>query len=166
MDLTAKFSKIKTFVFDVDGVFTNGTVLMLESGELVRQMSAKDGFAIRLAIAQGYRICLITGGTHSGILARLHALGVDAIYTGIEHKLPVFREYLVQNELQEDTVLYCGDDIPDLPVLKEVFLSACPQDAAPELLEICDYISSKPGGHGCVRDLVEKVLKIQQKWPY
>jgi len=166
MDLLEKFSGIKTLIFDVDGVFTNGTVLMLESGELVRQMSARDGFAIRLAIDKGYRICIITGGTHSGILGRLEALGVDEIYTGIDHKLPVFREYLTRKNIHPESVLYCGDDLPDLPVLKEVFLSACPNDAAPELLEHCDYISPKPGGHGCVRDLIEKVLKSQKNWPY
>jgi len=166
MDLTAKFSRIRTLIFDVDGVFTNGTVLMLESGEIARQMSARDAFAIRLAVEKAYRICIITGGTKSGVLDRLKTLGIDDIYSGIDNKLPVFLEYLASGNIQPDTVLYCGDDLPDLPVLKEVFLSVCPNDAAPELLEVCDYISPKGGGNGCIRDLVEKVLKSQHNWPY
>jgi 3-deoxy-D-manno-octulosonate 8-phosphate phosphatase (KDO 8-P phosphatase) len=166
MDLTTKFTKIGTLIFDVDGVFTDGTVLMMESGEIVRKMSARDAFAIRLAVEMGYRVCIITGGTQSGILDRLKTLGIDEIYTGIDKKLPVFLDYLATKNIPSDTVLYCGDDLPDLPVLKEVFLSVCPRDAVPEVLAVCDYISPKKGGKGCIRDLIEKVLKSRQNWPY
>ena len=156
--------QISTFVFDVDGVLTDGTVTIFPNGELVRKMNIKDGYALKTAIDKGYRVCIISGGTNEGVRSRLQGLGVKDIYLGAHNKIDQLEEYLTLNNLTPQEVLYMGDDIPDLQVMQQVALAACPKDAVPEIQEISIYISQKKGGQGCVRDVIEQVLKVQDKW--
>ncbi len=155
---------ISTFVFDVDGVLTDGTVTIFPNGELVRKMNTKDGYALKTAIDKGYRVCIISGGTNEGVRSRLQGLGVKDIYLGAHNKIDQLEEYVTSNNIELKEVLYMGDDIPDLQVMQQVALAACPKDAVPEIQEIARYISQKKGGQGCVRDVIEQVLKVQDKW--
>jgi 3-deoxy-D-manno-octulosonate 8-phosphate phosphatase (KDO 8-P phosphatase) len=163
-DTFTAFSQIRAFIFDVDGVLTNGTVTLLPDGGQMRQMTAKDGYALQLAVKKGYKVSVISGGKSQPVIDRLNALGVSDLFMGVSHKYDVFEEYCLQHELNHQACLYMGDDIPDYEVLKIVGISACPSDAAPEIKAICNYISPITGGKGCVRDVIEKTMKIQHKW--
>ena len=160
-----KLRAVRAFVFDVDGILTNNEVLITEAGELLRSMNVRDGQAIKWAIRAGYPVGIITGGRSEGVKKRLTDLGIEEYYSGIAEKLPAFQSFLQRTGKQALEVCYMGDDMPDLPVLRKVVLAACPSDAIPEVLEICDYISPLRGGAGCVRDVIEKVMKLQGKWP-
>lgn len=155
---------ITTFVFDVDGVFTDGTVLITSEGEMLRKMSVKDGYALKTAIQKGYNVCIITGGTNEGVRLRLAGLGVKNIYLGAHLKEVPLKEYLSQNNLNLQNVLYMGDDMPDIPPMKIVGLPTCPQDAIQEVKAVSKYISHKKGGDACVRDVIEQVLKARGDW--
>ncbi|MBS9766280.1 MAG: HAD-IIIA family hydrolase [Flavobacteriaceae bacterium] len=155
---------ITTFIFDVDGVLTNGMVHISENGELLRNMSTRDGYAIKVAIERGYNIAIITGGDNLAVKKRLEDLGIKSVYLKKHHKLDSFKEYIKTNNISAENVLYMGDDIPDYPVMKEVGLPACPKDAVPEIQNIAKYISQKAGGDGCVRDVIEQIMKVQGKW--
>ncbi len=157
-------NQITTFIFDVDGVLTDGTVTITTSGEMLRTMNIKDGYALKTAVMKGYNVCIISGGTNEGVRKRLEGLSITDIYLGAHHKVEQLDEYLAKKNIQLENVLYMGDDIPDVPVLKRVGLSCCPQDAAYEVLEICDYISHVDGGKGAVRDVISQVMKVQGKW--
>lgn len=156
--------QITTFVFDVDGVLTDGTVTIFPNGDLIRKMNAKDGYALRTAVDLGYNVCIITGGTNAAIKSRLGGLGITDIYLGADNKTDQLGEYLEINNISAENVLYMGDDIPDYPPMKLVGLPTCPKDAVPEIQNISKYISQKKGGKGCVRDVIEQVLKVQDKW--
>ncbi len=156
--------QITTFIFDVDGVLTDGTVTIFPDGELVRKMNIKDGYALKTAVQKGYNVCIISGGTNEGVRTRLNGLGITDIYLGAHHKTEQLEEYLDINNIKPEHVLYMGDDIPDYPVMKLVGLATCPKDAVPEIQDISHYISQKKGGNGCVRDVLEQVLKVQDKW--
>ena len=155
---------ITTFVFDVDGVFTDSSILITTSGELLRKMSVRDGYAVKTALDQGYRICIISGGSNEGVRERMRALGVTDIYLGAAHKEESLREYLMDYNIAAEEVLYMGDDIPDLPAMQMSGMVACPQNAVPEVKRISHYISHFEGGEGCVRDIIEQVLKIRGHW--
>ncbi|MGB0880996.1 MAG: KdsC family phosphatase [Polaribacter sp.] len=155
---------INTFIFDVDGVLTNGIVTIMPNGELVRQMNIKDGYALKTAIDQGLHICIISGGKNEGVRTRLANLGIKDIYLGAHDKIQQYNELIKKYNLQPQNILYMGDDIPDYPVMKLVGLPSCPNDAAPEIQQISKYISNKKGGEGCVRDVIEQVLRVQGKW--
>ncbi len=155
---------ITTFIFDVDGVLTDGTVIINTDGELLRTMNIKDGYALKAAVEQGYNVCIISGGKNEGVRQRLKGLGIKNIYLGAHQKVDQLKEYLDSNSIKLENVLYMGDDIPDLPVMKMVGLPTCPQDAVAEVREISKYISFKKGGKGSVRDVIEQVLKVQGKW--
>ncbi len=155
---------ITTFVFDVDGVLTDGSVLVNTKGEMLRKMNIKDGYAIKTAIDKGYNICIITGGSNEGVRLRLRGLGVTDIHLGVSHKNEVLDEFLDVYNIHTDNVLYMGDDIPDLQVMQRVALPCCPQDAAPEIKAISKYVSHKNGGKGAARDVIEQVLKVQNNW--
>ena len=155
---------ITTFVFDVDGVLTDGQVLITTEGEMLRQMNVKDGYAIKTALQKGYNLCIITGGTNEGVKIRLHGLGVSAIYLGAHLKLESLKEYMDLQGIDAANVLYMGDDLPDVPPMKLAGLACCPQNAVAEVKEICNYISHKNGGEGCVRDVIEQVLKVRGDW--
>lgn len=157
-------SQINTFIFDVDGVLTDGIVNITTSGELIRNMHTKDGYALKTAINAGYNVCIISGGNNEGVRKRLQGLGITDIYLGAHHKIDVFEEYIDIYNIKPENILYMGDDIPDYPVMKIVGLPCCPKDAVPEIQDISKYISQKKGGKGCVRDVIEQVLKVQGKW--
>jgi len=155
---------ITTFIFDVDGVLTDGTVTITTSGEMLRKMNIKDGYALKTAVDKGYNVCIISGGSNEGVRVRLRGLGITDIYLGAHNKIEQLEEYLDVYNISAKHVLYMGDDIPDLPVMQLVGLPSCPQDAAPEIKAISKYISHKSGGKGAVRDVIEQVLKVQGKW--
>jgi len=156
--------QITTFMFDVDGVLTNGLVHISPTGELTRLMNTKDGYALKTAIDNGYNVCIISGGNNEGVRLRLEGLGIKDIYLGAHDKMVQFNQYLKNKNIKAEQILYMGDDVPDFPVMKEVAIAACPKDAVPEIQDISHYISQKKGGLGCVRDVIEQVLKVQGKW--
>lgn len=155
---------ITTFIFDVDGVLTDGSVTITTLGEMLRKMNIKDGYALKTAIDKGFNICVISGGSNEGVRKRLQGLGVTDIYLGAHNKVDQLVEYLDANNIKLENVLYMGDDIPDLPVMKLVGLPCCPQDAVQEIKAISKYISHINGGKGAVRDVIEQVLKVQDQW--
>lgn len=155
---------ITTFIFDVDGVLTDGTILVTTEGEMLRSMHTKDGFAIKTALQAGYHMCIISGGSNEGVRRRLEGLGVSDIYLGAHNKIEQLNTYLNAKNINIENVLFMGDDIPDYPVMKLVGLPCCPQDAVPEIKAISKYVSHKNGGKGAVRDVIEQVLKVQDKW--
>ncbi|AVR46154.1 3-deoxy-D-manno-octulosonate 8-phosphate phosphatase [Christiangramia fulva] len=157
-------NKIKTFVFDVDGVLTDGSIQISTQGELLRTMNIKDGYALKMAKNAGYTVCIISGGKNEGVRKRLRDLGINDIYLGVEDKVEQLDEFFDIYDITPDEVLYMGDDIPDYYPMKLVGLPCCPQDAAPEVKEISLYVSHKSGGKGCVRDVIEQVMKVQGKW--
>ena len=156
--------QITTFIFDVDGVLTNGVVTIFPDGEMIRNMNIKDGYALKTAVMAGYNVCIISGGTNMGVQTRLQGLGITDIYLGANNKLKQFEEYINLHNIKPEHILYMGDDIPDFPVMKKVGLPCCPKDAVSEIQDISLYISQKKGGNGCVRDVIEQVLKVQGKW--
>ncbi|MEN8777351.1 MAG: HAD-IIIA family hydrolase [Polaribacter sp.] len=156
--------KINTFIFDVDGVLTNGTLTIMPDGELVRHMNVKDGYAMKNALNKGFRVCIISGGTNEGVRNRLQALGIEDVFLGAHDKIKQYNELIKKYNLKPENVLYMGDDVPDYPVMKLVGLSACPNDAVREIQQVSKYISDKKGGEGCVRDVIEQVLRVQNKW--
>ena len=164
MSYKKKLSQITTFIFDVDGVLTDGSVILESSGEMVRTMHTKDGYALQHAVKKGYHIVIISGGSSVMVKKRLEGLGIEHIYLGKDHKLPVLNEHLQKHNISINQVLYMGDDIPDLPCLKVVGVSSCPKDASVEVREVCDYISHINGGKGCARDVLEQTMRIQNKW--
>jgi len=155
---------IKAFVFDVDGVFTDGKIYLTGEGAQIRNMNVKDGYAIHHAVKKGYKIGIITGGTCESIRYRFESLGVENIYISSHDKIEDYNNFLSKHNLTDKEVLYMGDDIPDYRVMKKVRIATCPNDASPEIKEISDYISDKNGGAGCVRDIVEQTLKTQGAW--
>ena len=164
MNQLEKFAEINTFIFDVDGVFTDSGLLVLEDGKLLRKMNARDGYAVKAALAAGYRVAIITGGKSEGVKIRLQNLGIKDIYLGIHDKLEAYEEYIDIYHLDEAKIMYMGDDIPDYEVMRRVGFPACPSDAAPEIRKLAIYISPEKGGDGCVRDVIERALKISGKW--
>jgi len=165
MNILEALKGIRTIILDVDGVLTNNQLHITEQGHLLRSMNVKDGYAIHRAGIAGLKIAVITGGKSEGVVKRLKGLDIVDIYTNCTDKMEAFEELVMMYELDKSQILYLGDDIPDLPVMMQVGFAACPADAAPEIKRICKYISPYKGGEGCVRDLIEKILKLQGKWP-
>jgi 3-deoxy-D-manno-octulosonate 8-phosphate phosphatase (KDO 8-P phosphatase) len=159
-----KLSEVSAFVFDVDGVMTDSSILVTETGEQLRTFNIKDGYALQLAVKSGYPICIISGGRSQGVVRRLNTLGIKDVHIGVLDKFKVLDNFIQLNKLDPAHILYMGDDIPDLQVMQHVGLPVCPADAAEEIKGISLYISTFKGGKGCVRDVIEKVLKIQGKW--
>ena len=164
MSVLKLFRPINTFAFDVDGVLTDGNILVLEGGQLARTMNIKDGYALQLAVKKGYHILVISGAVAEPVKSRLHKLGIQDVFMGVENKLNKLTEYLNEKKLQWDQLLYMGDDIPDREVMLKSALPCAPADAAAEIREISKYISTSRGGEGCVRDVIEKVLKLKGDW--
>jgi len=158
------FIQVKAFLFDIDGVFTNNEVLITEAGELLRTTHLRDSFAVKSALRAGFPIGIITGGSSIGLTKRLNELGIDFVATGKFQKLASFYDFIAIYELNPANVLYMGDDIPDIPILKKVGIACCPADAIPDIFPLVNYISPIRGGHGCVRDVIQKTLQIQGKW--
>lgn len=155
---------ITTFIFDVDGVLTDGSVQVAPNGEMLRTMNIRDGFAMKAAIESGYNVCIISGGNNEGVRTRLKNLGITDIYMAIPNKVDCFKEYCELYSISSENILYMGDDIPDFHVMKLVGLPSCPQDSCPEIKAISSYISHINGGKGAVRDVIEQVMKVHGKW--
>ncbi|AWU44213.1 3-deoxy-D-manno-octulosonate 8-phosphate phosphatase [Blattabacterium punctulatus] len=155
---------INTFIFDVDGVLTNCTLNLFPDGNMVRQMFAKDGYAIQLAKDRGYNLCIITRGSDLMVFRRLRDFNIQYIYQGIDNKKKYLDEYCNILNITRKKILYMGDDIPDIEIMKSVALPCSPIDAVPEVKKVSKYISPKRGGRGCVRDVIEQTLKIQKNW--
>ena len=163
-DIKKQLNLIKAFAFDVDGVFTNGSVMLHPGGEFIRMMNIKDGYAVQHAVKMGYPIAIISGGYSKMVRKRFEYLGVKDIFMKSGNKISAFQTFLKKHDLQPSELLYMGDDLPDYEVMKMAGFSACPSDAASEIKEISSYISYQKGGEGCVRDIIEQVLKVQGKW--
>lgn len=159
-DLTA----IRAFVFDVDGVLSPSTIPMGTDGIPCRMANIKDGYALQLAVKQGYKIAIITGGISDAVKNRYNALGITDVFMGSSMKLPIMREWMARNSLSEAEVVYIGDDIPDFECMKEAGLAVAPADAADEIKAVAGYVSERDGGHGVARDILERVMKAQDKW--
>src|SRR5579872_540812 len=164
MSVLEKFKSIRTFVFDVDGVMTDGGVLLYESGEQIRRMSTRDGYSLQLAVQKGYRVVVVSGALSEGVRQRLLYLGIKDIFLETHDKVGILRRYAADHGLDVNDMLYMGDDIPDFHPMQLVGLACAPADAAPEIRHIAAYISSFNGGQGCVRDVIEKVLKLNGHW--
>jgi 3-deoxy-D-manno-octulosonate 8-phosphate phosphatase (KDO 8-P phosphatase) len=158
------FKNITTVVLDVDGVLTNGDIILMPGMQPVRKMNAKDGYAMQLAVRNGIRMAIITGGRSPEVKERLQGLGITDIYLGASSKIESYEDLKMCYDLKDEEILYMGDDLPDYDIMKIVALAAAPQDAAPEIKSVADYVSPVNGGKGCVRDVLEQLLKIQGKW--
>jgi 3-deoxy-D-manno-octulosonate 8-phosphate phosphatase (KDO 8-P phosphatase) len=161
-----ELAKIKGFVFDVDGVISHNVISLSPQGEPVRTSNMKDGYAIMFALRSGYPIGIITGGRTQDTRGRLEKLGISHIYMGTLDKVPCLQDFMAKSGLTSEEILYMGDDIPDYNVMRMVGLPVCPNDAVPEIKEISAYISHRDGGEGCVRDVIEQVLRAQGKWSH
>jgi 3-deoxy-D-manno-octulosonate 8-phosphate phosphatase (KDO 8-P phosphatase) len=159
-----KLAHVKAFAFDVDGVFSNASIYLHPTGELMRSMNIKDGFAINYIIRKGYPVAIITGGDTESVRVRFEKLGVKDIYMRSRNKIVDFEDFLARRGLKAAEVLYMGDDLPDYEVMKQVGVPVCPADAADEIKGVAMYISDRDGGSGCVRDVIEQVLRVQGKW--
>ena len=157
-------NNITTFILDVDGVLTDGTIHVTQTGEMLRHMHIRDGYAMKAAVENGYTVCIISGGSNEGVRVRLRNLGITDIHLGVPNKVETFNEFIELYNIKPEQVLYMGDDIPDFHVMKLVGLPTCPQNAVPEIKNISKYISHINGGKGCARDVIEQVMKVQGKW--
>jgi 3-deoxy-D-manno-octulosonate 8-phosphate phosphatase (KDO 8-P phosphatase) len=164
MNVLELFKPITTFVFDVDGVLTDGMLLVMPGGAMIRRMNIKDGYALQLAIKKGYRVVIISGGDSPEVKERLHKLGVHDVFMRVENKLECLQQYKASHALQESEMLFMGDDIPDYDVMQSVALPCCPADAVTEIRGIARYISPFKGGEGCGRDVIEKAMKLRGDW--
>jgi 3-deoxy-D-manno-octulosonate 8-phosphate phosphatase (KDO 8-P phosphatase) len=160
-----KLRDIRCFVFDVDGVMTDGGLLITENGEQLRKTNIRDGFGLAQAVRHGYYVWVISGSSSEGVRKRLGYLGVDEVHMSVENKWHKLEALLIQYRVSAKEVLYMGDDIPDYEVMSRCAIKTAPADAAPEILAIADYVSQKRGGEGCVRDVIEQVLKVKGDWP-
>jgi 3-deoxy-D-manno-octulosonate 8-phosphate phosphatase (KDO 8-P phosphatase) len=155
---------VNTFIFDVDGVYTNGKILVSENGELLRSMDIKDGYATKKAVDQGLKLIVISGGNSLGVKIRFEKLGLTEIHLGVSDKVQLVQKMIAEGKVDPLQTVYMGDDMPDLKAMQLVYLKTAPADAIPEILTVADYVSPYKGGEGCVRDLLEKTLKIQGLW--
>ncbi len=155
---------ITTFILDVDGVLTDSTIHITSDGEMLRTMNVRDGYAMKAAVDNGFRVCIISGGSNEGVRVRLEKLGITDVFLSSDDKKILFEQICNQYDINPSEVIYMGDDIPDFEAMQLAGLPACPQDAAPEIKRISKYISHKIGGHGAVRDVIEQVMKVQGKW--
>ena len=163
MNYKIKLRNIKNFIFDVDGVFTNNSVMVFEN-EFIRTLNARDSYAVQYAAKLGYRIFIVTGGESTAVKKALLKLGVTEVYLESSNKLEVFNNLVVKHGVDPLETLYMGDDIPDIPLLQNVLLPCCPFDASIDVRKHVEYISPTKGGEGCVRDVIEQTLRVQENW--
>lgn len=164
MNVLEQFAPIRTLIFDIDGVLTNSQILATEEGHLLRSVNIKDGYAIQLAIKKGYNIWIISGGTSDAMKTRFENLGMKEVHIRVKDKKALLQELMTKHNTNAAEMLYMGDDIPDYGVMKLAGLPVCPADACPEIKEVSKYISPVQGGMGCVRDVLEKVLRLNGDW--
>jgi 3-deoxy-D-manno-octulosonate 8-phosphate phosphatase (KDO 8-P phosphatase) len=160
----ALLTEVDTFIFDYDGVMTDGKLILQHEGNPLRSANVKDGYALQLAVRLGYRVVIISGGISRSMENRFESLRINDVFLGVSDKLEVLNSYISENQLSPQKMVYMGDDIPDYKVMQEVGVPCCPADASEEIKNISIYISDKKGGDGCVRDIIEQVLKVQGKW--
>ena len=156
--------KIRAIIFDIDGVLSAETITLSSDGVPLRTVNIKDGYAIQLAMKLGLRIVIMTGANVSSICRRYEGLGVEDIYVGCAVKIKAYDAFLAQYGLNDDEIMYMGDDIPDMEIMRRVGCPVCPNDACPEIKAISTYVSQRNGGYGCGRDVIEQVLRAQGKW--
>lgn len=159
-----QLNSVKAFAFDVDGVFTDGTIIIHPSGELLRTSNTRDGFAVHRAVKLGFPVAIITGGKSSSVEQRFAELGVSDIYIGVTDKVEALNDFRLKYGLELSEILYMGDDLPDYKAMQIVGFPTCPSDAAPEIIALSVYISTYSGGRGCVRDVIEQVLRLKDLW--
>ncbi len=164
LNFKQRLNKITTIMFDIDGVITDGKVFVMESGEVLRNLNSKDGYALHLAAQKGYRMCVISGGNNVGIKHLLARTGINDVFINAHDKMAVYETYLVENNIKDEEVMFMGDDLPDHGIMSRVGLAACPKDAAVEIKAVCQYVSPKNGGEGCVRDVLEQIMRVQGNW--
>lgn len=164
MHLLEKLEQVRLLVFDLDGVLTNGKILVMPNGEWIREMDIKDGYAIQHAVKSGLKVAVITGSSSAPVKERLLKLGVELFFENVPQKSLIINQLLSKLHIDKSSALFMGDDLPDLDAFEAVGVKTCPADAATELLQLADYISPKSGGNGSVRDIIEKVLRTQGKW--
>ena len=158
------FAAVRHFIFDIDGVLTDGQLLISESGLPLRTMNIRDGYALQRAVNLGYKVSILSGATGDGLKVRLNRLGIEHIALGIQDKLTCYLEWVANDLVNPTETLYMGDDMPDVPVLSEVLLPCAPFDACADVLAVAQYVSPKAGGQGCVRDVIEKVMRLHGTW--
>ena len=164
MSLLKRFEQVKLFVFDVDGVLTDGSLYVFADGEQVRRMNIKDGFALQLAVKKGYGMMVMSGSQSEAVIKRLEKLGITDVFMNVKDKLQHLKDYIAEKKFLIDQVLFMGDDIPDYLTMKSVGLACAPSDAMPEIKQVAHYIATCKGGEGCVREVIEKVLKLNNHW--
>lgn len=164
LNFKQRLNKITTIMFDIDGVITDGKVFVMESGEVLRNLNSKDGYALHLAVQKGYRMCVISGGNNVGIKQLLARTGITDVFINAHDKMAVYETYLMENNIKDEEVMFMGDDLPDHGIMSRVGLAACPEDAAVEIKAISHYVSPKKGGNGCVRDVLEQIMRVQGNW--
>lgn len=162
--MLSSFKKIACFVFDVDGVLTNGNLLILPNGVMARTMNIKDGYALQLAIKKGYKVWIISGGTSDDVKQRLNLLGISEVHMKVGSKKELLASLATAHGVALDTILYMGDDMPDYEAMQLVGIAACPSDAAMDIKSIAQYKALTKGGEGCAREVIEKVLKLNDQW--
>ncbi len=162
--LKEKFEQVKAFIFDIDGVLSMDTSPLNDEGDPVRTANVKDGYALRNALSMGYHIGIITGGAVERVRIRYAKLGVPHIYMGVRDKMESLRDFMEKTGVKAGEILYMGDDLVDYQVMSEIGVPTCPRDAVHEIKEISVYISELKGGEGCVRDVVEQVMRAQDTW--
>ncbi len=160
------FQNITCFAFDVDGVLTDGTLFLMPDGEMVRRMNIKDGYALQLAVKQGYTVVIISGGQSALVQERLHKLGIEHVFMGVHNKKQVLLQFLEEQHLSPDQTLFMGDDVPDIEVMEAVAMPCCPADACSEIIALSRYVSPLTGGTGCGRDVIEKTMRLHGKWQH
>lgn len=159
-----KLTCVKIFIFDIDGVLTDGSIILMPDGDQLRSMNIKDGYAMQLAVKKGYKIAIISGSKSESVRKRLNGLGIFDVYLGADDKMEIYNELLLTYEINPEEVLYMGDDVPDYEIMKRIGVPTCPNDSAQEIKDISIYVSDKKGGKGCVRDVIEQVMRVQGKW--
>ncbi|MBA3648424.1 MAG: HAD hydrolase family protein [Chitinophagales bacterium] len=158
------FRSVAAFILDVDGVLTDGSLLITNSFDQLRTMNIRDGYALQLAVKKGFLVIVITGANSPGVVQRLNGLGILYVLANVQDKKSALLQIINALNIDLSKTMYIGDDIPDLEVMQLCGVTCCPQDAAPEIIAISKYISPYNGGKGCVRDILEKVMKLQDKW--
>lgn len=164
MNFKEKLSQIKAFVFDCDGVLTDGNFWVFENGDMIRSFNAKDGYAMVRALSKGYPVAIITGGVGGSLTTRFTKLGIKDVYLGSQNKLADLDDFRAKYDLKREEILFVGDDLPDMEPMQRVGLAVCPADAALEIKEISHFVSEYPGGKGCVRDIIQQVLRVRGDW--
>ena len=166
MQILSRFKLIKTFAFDMDGVLTDGNIIVDSKDNWLRRMNIRDGYALQLAARHDFNVVVISGSSSSFVHDRLNKLGVKDVFMQVKNKEEFLKVFMKERKLSLNEMLFMGDDIPDYLCMKMAGIAACPADAASEIKDIASYISPFNGGHGCVRDVIEKVLKLNNKWTF